>query len=104
MFPALIAICVAGPATALAVNVIGLPPRPAEVAVKVLLLAPAVAPRVQPPTVAIPEAFVLCDPPVRLPPPVPMANVTATPDTGLLCTSRTITDGAVGTAVPAVVV
>src|SRR5262249_31315734 len=46
------------PALALAVNVTGLPPRPADVAVSVLLLVPAVVPSVQLLTDAIPDAFV----------------------------------------------
>ena len=61
-----------GPAAALAVNVTGLPVRPAAVAVIVLLLVPAVVPRVQPPTVASPLPFVngvvgaVADPPPRV--------------------------------------
>lgn len=93
---------VAAPAVPVAVKVIGLPVRPVDVAVSVF--APAVAPRVQLPTVATPLAFVVCVPPVTLPPPVAAANVTLTPATALLFTSLTITDGAVATAVPAVAV
>ena len=68
------------------------------------MFVPAVVPSVQLPTVAIPEAFVVCVPPVRLPPPVATAKVTETTGTGLLFASRTITDGGVATAVPAVAV
>lgn len=92
----------ATPAMPVAVNVIGLPVNPVEVAVRVLL--PAVAPSVQLPTVAMPPAFVVAERPVALPPPVATANVTVTPATGLLFASRTITDGAVVTAAPAVAV
>jgi len=55
--PALTAIELATPAVPVAVNVTGLPARVPEVAVKVF--APAVLPRVQLPTVAIPLAFVV---------------------------------------------
>src|SRR5262245_14611832 len=61
-----------GPAAALAVKVIGLPVRPAEVAVIVLLLEPATVPRVQPPSVATPEPLVN-----TLPLPLPPPAVTA---------------------------
>ena len=47
-------------------------------------MAPAVVPRVQPPTAAIPFAPVLTiDDPVMLPPPLTTANVTAMPLMGL---------------------
>ena len=87
---------------AVAANVTGFPKRPAAAAVSVF--PPAVVPSVQLPTVARPNTFVVVVPPVTLPPPVATANVTETPETGLLFTSRTITDGAVVTAVPAVAV
>src|SRR5256885_2966214 len=90
----------AGPAVPVAVKVTGLPERPAAAAVSVLV--PAVVPRVQLPTVAMPLAFVVCSAPVMLPPPDAGANVTPTPCTGLLLASRTITDGGVRTAVPVV--
>src|SRR5205085_2398979 len=83
----------AGPAVPVAVNVTGLPVRPAALAVRVL--APAVVPRVQVPTVAMPLEFVVCSAPVTLPPPDAGANVTLTPCTGLLLASRTITEGGV---------
>ena len=83
-----------------AVKVTGLPARPAEVAVRVL--GPAVVPRVQLPTVAMPLAFVVCSAPVTVPPPEAAANDTATPCTGLLVASRTITEGGAATAVPVV--
>jgi hypothetical protein len=96
--PALIAICVALPAVAEAVNVSGLPVRPALVAEIVLLLVPATVPSVQLAMVAMPLAFVATvnGPPSEPPPPV-TANVTFTPATGLLPASRTITLGAVAT-------
>ena len=59
LFPPFTAIWVAAPAAALAVKVSGLPARPADVAVIVLLFVPAVEPRVQLPTVTMPEAFVV---------------------------------------------
>jgi hypothetical protein len=82
------------------VNVTGLPVSPAAAAVRVL--APAVVPSVQLPTVAMPLALVVCSAPVMLPSPKATANVTPTPWTGLLLASRTITDGGVVTAVPVV--
>src|SRR5207249_10737655 len=92
----------AGPAVPVAVKVTGLPARPVDVAVSVL--EPAVVPRVQLPTLAIPLASVVCSAPVTLPPPDAGANVTPTPCTGLLLASRTITDGGLATAVPVVAV
>src|SRR5712691_1961814 len=80
----------------------GLPARPVDVARNVLLFVPAVVPSVQLATVAIPLAFVVCEPPVTLPPPAKAEKVTLTPATGLLFASRTITDGGVVTAVPTV--
>ena len=91
---------VAAPAVPVAVKVTGLPASPVDVAVRVL--GPAVVPRVQLPTVAIPLAFVVWVSPVPEPPPEATAKVTLTPATGLLFASRTITDGGVVTAVPAV--
>jgi len=43
---------------------------------------PATVPRVHPPTVATPEAFVVTEFPVIVPPPVVTANVTGTPAIG----------------------
>ena len=73
----------AAPGVALAVKVRGLPVRPALVAVRVLLLVPAVVPSFQEPTVAMPEALVVWEPPVTEPPPVAAAKVTEAPETGL---------------------
>ena len=70
--------------------------------VAVNVLDPAVGPKVQLPTVAIPLALVVVESPVPDPPPVATANVTLTPETGLLLASFTITLGAVETAVPTV--
>ncbi len=95
--PPLITICVAAPTRPVAVKVTGLPARPVEVAVSVL--APAVWPSVQLPAVAMPLLPVVAAPPVTLPPPLATAKVTLTLWTGLLNWSRTITDGAVVTAV-----
>jgi hypothetical protein len=87
------------PALPVAVNVIGEPVRPVDVAVSVF--APAVVPSVQLVTVAIPLAFVVAEPPIT--DPVPDATkITLTPLTGLLLASFTITLGAVATAVPTV--
>src|SRR5690348_18447568 len=88
------------PAVPVAWNVTGLPVSEPEVAVTVL--GPATVPSVQLPTVAMPLALVVWVGPVMLPPPDATANVTATPGTGCPPASVTITDGAIGTAVPAV--
>jgi hypothetical protein len=61
------------------------------------VFGPDAVPITQLPTVATPLAFVVCTPPVTLPPPVATANVTATPPTGLLNASLAITLGAVAT-------
>jgi hypothetical protein len=91
---------VAVPAAPVAANVTGEPLRPAAEAVSVL--APAVVPSVQESTVATPEAPVVAEPPLTEPPPEATAKVTATPGTGLLLASLTITLGSVETAEPAV--
>ena len=98
--PALIAILLAAPAVPVAVKVIGEPVN--EPLVAVIVFDPAVVPRVQLPTVAIPLAFVVAFNIVPEPPPVATAKVTDTPDTGLFDASLTITLGAVLTAVPTV--
>jgi hypothetical protein len=72
--------------------------KPAAVAVSVLV--PVAAPSVQLPTVATPDAFVTCDPPVNVPPPLATANITVIPLTGLPFASRTVTEGGTATAVP----
>src|SRR5262249_50987078 len=46
------------------------------------------------PTVAMPDAFVVCEPPVREPPPELIEKVTPTPETGLPYWSVTSTEGA----------
>src|ERR1019366_548614 len=102
LLPALIAICVAAPTIAVAVNVSGLPASPGLVAVSVL--APTAGPRVQLPTVAIPLALVVAARPVAEPPPEATAKVTLTPLTGLLLMSLMSTLGAIATAVPDVAV
>ena len=99
--PAFSAICVAGPAAPWAVNVTGLPARPLEDAVRVFM--PAVVPSVHDVSAAMPLAFVRTGVVgFTLPLPDPGVNVTATPATGLLNWSRTITAGGVWTGVPAV--
>ena len=83
----------------------GLPPSPVAVAETVLL--PAVVPSTHELNAAIPELFVVTILPLGEliePPPVATANVTLTPDTGLLFPSFTSTEGAVPTAVPTVAV
>ena len=90
--PALTAIEPAVSATPVAWNVT-LP----AAAVAVRVLAPAVVPSFQEPTVATPLAFVLCERPVADPPPEATAKVTATPATGLPKVSVTSADGAVET-------
>src|SRR5207302_3145926 len=90
---------VAVPAVPVAVKVTGLPASDPEAAVNVF--DPAVGPRVHAVTAATPSAPVVTGlVGVTLPPPVPGANVTATPATGLPSWSRTITDGGTATAVP----
>src|SRR5437660_10616784 len=80
----------------------GLPLRPADVAVRVLLFVPAVLPSVQETTWAIPLPFVATGVVgLTVPPPVATANVTAVPSTAFVARSRTSTDGAIATAVPA---
>src|SRR5256885_741822 len=99
--PELSATAAAAPAVPVAVNVTGLPVSVPEVAVSVF--GPAVGPNVQDVTVAIPLAPVVTGVVgVTVPPPDPTANVTLTPPTGLPFASRTITEGATGTAVPTV--
>src|SRR5439155_403744 len=62
-----------------------------------------VGPSVHDVTAAIPLALVITGVVgLTVPPPEATANVTLTPSTGLPCASRTITEGATGTAVPAV--
>ena len=52
-------------------------------AVAVSVFAPEVVPSVHEPTVATPLALVVAFRPLAEPPPVPRANVTAMPETGL---------------------
>src|SRR5439155_7946909 len=101
LFPPLSAIELAAPVVPVAVKVTGLPVSVPEVAVSVF--GPAVVPSVHEVTAAIPLAPVVTGVVgVTEPPPDATANVTLTPPTGLPCASRTITEGATGTAVPAV--
>jgi hypothetical protein len=74
-----------------------------EPAVAVRVLVPGVAPSVQLPTVATPEALEVAGEPATVPPPLATANVTLTPFTGFPLASLTVTAGAMTTAVPAAV-
>src|SRR5205809_1184419 len=90
----------AAPAVPVAVKVTGLPVSPAAVAVRVLV--PAVELRVQEVAAAIPSVPVVTGVVgVTVPLPGAVANVTATPETGLPLASLTITEGGGVTAVPA---
>jgi hypothetical protein len=60
---------------AVAVNVTGVKP----LVEAVREFDPASVPSVQPPTVATPDAFVVTEPPVIVPPPLVTVNVTGTP-------------------------
>ena len=60
------------PAVPVAVKVTGEPV--SEPLVAVMVFEPAVVPRVQLPTVAMPEALVVAEPPVSEPPPVPISR------------------------------
>src|SRR6266487_3761425 len=83
LFPPLSAIELAPAAVPVAVKVTGLPARPVAVAVNVF--SPALVPRVQLVTAAMPLAFVVTGVVgLTLPPPDATPNVTATPATGLL--------------------
>jgi len=97
--PALSAMVLAVPAVPVAVKVTGLPVSVPDVAVQ------GVGPRGGPErpglAVAIPFVPVSRASSGSRPPPDATANVTATPATGYLFASRTITDGSTGTAVPA---
>jgi len=93
------AIVAAAPAVPVAVKVTGLPDKVPELAVNVF--EPAVALRVQLPTVATPLPLVVWLPPVTVPLPAAGVKVTATPVTGFPFASFTITDGGELTAVPA---
>src|SRR5207302_2069103 len=89
----------APPTVAVAVKVTGLPCRPSATAVSVSVRT--VGPRTQDVTAAMPLASV--DTAVvgaTVPLPAAVANVTATPATGLPLASLTITDGGGWTAVP----
>ena len=92
--------CDATPTDPVAVKVTGEPASAPDVAV--IVLEPAVPPRVHEPTVATPDEFVVTVRPVPEPPPVATANVTEVPDTTLPPESVTRTAGAIDTAEPAV--
>src|SRR5438093_478128 len=97
------AICVAAPAVPVAVEVTALPVSLVEVAVSEF--GHAVGTSVPDVTTATPPLHVaLAIFGLTVPPPEATANMTLTPPTGLPFASRTITEGATGTAVPAVAV
>src|SRR5689334_8768268 len=100
--PTVLLAALAGPGVPVAVKVTGLPLTFSAETVAVSVLAPATSPKVQPPTAATPSAPVVADAPVTAPPPAPIANVTATPATGVPPASRTTTAGGVATVVPTV--
>ena len=88
-----------------AVKLTGLPVRPLAVAVTVLLLVPAVGPRVQLVAVAMPDELVVTvagPAGTTVPPPAVTAKVTCTPAIGFDPASVTLTDGGALTAVPTV--
>ena len=96
--PLFLVIDAAAPAAAVAVNVTGLPARPADVAVTVLF--PTAVPSFHDVTLATPWASVFTAlVGFTVPPPDATAKVTLTPDTGLLYWSRTITAGRTATFV-----
>ena len=82
----------------------GLPLMPVPVAVAVSVFAPAMLPSTQAPTVAMPDAPVVCAAPTTEPAPAVAAKLTAAPETGLSNASVTRTEGAVPTAWPTVAV
>jgi hypothetical protein len=95
------AIVAAAPTVPVAVNVTGLPESDPDVAVRVFV--PTVGLSVHEVNVAMPSVPVLTGVVgVIVPLPAAGVNVTATPATGLLFASFTITDGGEPTAVPAV--
>ncbi len=69
-----------------------------DATVAVTVLVPVVWPARQLPTVAMPLPLVAWEAPVSVPPPAVTAKVTATPATGWLDASRTITDGGADTS------
>src|SRR5437773_2694617 len=89
------------PAVPVAVKVTGFPVMPDPAAIAVSVFVPALAPSVQLSTVATPAALVVWEAPVTLPPPEATAKVTLAPGTTLASASRSSTDGATTTAVPA---
>src|SRR5687768_15551831 len=93
------------PTVPVAVKTTGSPARASAPTVASSVLAPAVVPSVHDVSAAMPALFVVTVPPLAgevLPPPAVTVKVTTTPETGLPLASRTITDGGVGTTVPAV--
>src|SRR5439155_4564726 len=103
LFPEFFTSVAAAPAVPVAVKVSGLPVSVPDVTVRVF--GPAVGPNVQEVTAVIPFAPVATGVVgLTVPEPDATANVTLTPATGFPFASRTITDGAISTAVPAVAV
>jgi hypothetical protein len=96
---------VAGAVVPDAAKVTGLPLKPVAVAVRVLLSVPTDGPRVQLVSEATPDPLVLMLAGLAglvAPPPAVTMKVTATPATGLLLASVTLTEGGAATAVPTV--
>jgi hypothetical protein len=87
------------PVVPVALNVTGEPVSEPDVATSEL--GPAVAPSVHDPAAAMPAEFVVAFPALTEPPPDETANVTATPATPLPRESVTLTEGGMGSAVPA---
>src|SRR5882762_3382691 len=86
--------------TPVAVKVTGLPVTLSPFTVAVMVFAPTFGPRSHPPTIATPPLDVSAVVgPEMLPPPDATANVTDTPGTRFWNASRTVTAGAMGTAV-----
>ena len=80
-----------------AVNTIGLTPRPVTLALNVLV--PRLEPMVQDVTAATPSLPLVGVPPLTLPPPEVTVNVTCVPDTAFPSASVTFTEGGIGTLV-----
>jgi acyl dehydratase len=89
----------AAPAVAVALKVTGLAVTPLATTRAVRRLAPTAGPSVHAPTVAMPLGLVTAPAPVTEPPPPDTLKNTEVALTGVLKRSRTITDGAVATAV-----
>ncbi len=92
------------PATPVALNTTGPPLSSTPATAAERALAPASVPRVHAPTVARPSSPVTGVSLLTEPPPSVTLKVTGIPLRGLSSASRTMTDGATGTAAPTVAV